>query len=103
MDLFGTGTTAIDESFGTAVRYDLDGTSWVETVPHWLTGADELVRALRDTVPFEQHQRWIYDRKVDEPRLTAEYADLTNARSHSCAPSPKLSASTTESRTTASG
>jgi hypothetical protein len=30
-------------------------------------------------VPFEEHQRWMYNRMVDEPRLTAEYPDITAA------------------------
>jgi len=28
---------------------------------------------------WEQRRRWMYDRKVDEPRLTHEYQDLTVA------------------------
>lgn len=75
--MFDTGTSGND--FTTAIRQNLDGTSWVEIVPGWLTNPERLFDELRDTVPFEQHQRWMYDRKVDEPRLTAEYADITKA------------------------
>lgn len=74
----GSGTM-IDTTFATAIRQDLDDTSWVEMVPGWLTNPDGLFDELRREVPFEQHQRWMYNRKVDEPRLTAEYADISKA------------------------
>lgn len=66
-------------SFTRAVRRPLDDTSWVEVVPGWLAGGEKLMAQLLASVPFEQRRRWMYNRVVDEPRLTAEYADLASA------------------------
>ncbi|HZE51263.1 MAG TPA: alpha-ketoglutarate-dependent dioxygenase AlkB [Jatrophihabitantaceae bacterium] len=74
--LFAGADVEIDASFGTVVRYDLDETSWVELVPGWLSGDDRLLGRLVAAVPFEQHQRWMYNQLFDEPRLTAEYPDI---------------------------
>jgi alkylated DNA repair dioxygenase AlkB len=68
----------VDETFSTAVRHDLDGTSWVDVVPGWLTGDDALMARLVDAVPFTQHQRWMYNQLFDEPRLTAEYPEIAD-------------------------
>jgi alkylated DNA repair dioxygenase AlkB len=39
----------------------------------WLGGADELCVRLIDGVDWQHHRRWMYDRIVDEPRLTRWY------------------------------
>jgi hypothetical protein len=78
LDLFGTGAPAIDASFAGARRQRLDEGSWVEVVPHWLTGSEEVLASLRTSVPWEQRQRWMYDQLFDEPRLTAEYPRLAS-------------------------
>jgi alkylated DNA repair dioxygenase AlkB len=78
-DLFGGGEMAIDESFAAAARKDLDETSWVDIVPGWLSGNEELLICLTAAVPFAQHQRRIFDKVFDEPRLTAEYRDINAA------------------------
>jgi alkylated DNA repair dioxygenase AlkB len=77
--LFAAAGIATDETFSTAVRHELDETSWVEVVPRWLTGDDALLARLVDTVPFTQHQRWMYNQLFDEPRLTAEYPKIDDA------------------------
>jgi alkylated DNA repair dioxygenase AlkB len=51
-------------------RIDLDDRSWVEMVRGWLLGADTLFEQLASTVPWRHRRRWMYDRLVDEPRLT---------------------------------
>jgi alkylated DNA repair dioxygenase AlkB len=79
LDLFGGGEMAIDESFAAAARKDLDETSWVDVVPGWLSGSEELLICLTAAVPFAQHQRRIFDKVFDEPRLTAEYRDINAA------------------------
>ena len=76
--LYAGGKPAVVGSFARAVRRPLDDTSWVEVVPGWLSGGESLLIRLVASVPFEQRRRWMYHRLVDEPRLTAEYADLAS-------------------------
>ncbi|HEV7759211.1 MAG TPA: alpha-ketoglutarate-dependent dioxygenase AlkB, partial [Acidimicrobiales bacterium] len=78
LDLFGVGAPAVDATFGGARRQRLDEGSWVEVVPHWLTGGEQVLASMRTSVPWEQRQRWMYDQLFDEPRLTAEYPDLAD-------------------------
>jgi alkylated DNA repair dioxygenase AlkB len=47
--------------------------SWLEHAPAWLPGSDELLAALTATAAWTQGRRVMFDRLVDEPRLTAWY------------------------------
>ncbi len=78
-DLFGGLAAAVDPAFSTARRIDLDATSWIEHVPGWLSGSERLFDELLDTAPWEQRDRWMFTRRVVEPRLTAEYRDIATA------------------------
>jgi alkylated DNA repair dioxygenase AlkB len=69
----------LDSSFATAVRIQLDDTSWVDHVPGWLAGHNALMRLLIAEAEWEQRERWMYTRTVTEPRLTAEYPVITRA------------------------
>src|ERR1041384_761424 len=60
-------------------RIALDATSWVEHVPGWLSEDAELMGILAQSAGWEQRRRWMYDKMVDEPRLTAEYPILAEA------------------------
>lgn len=71
-------TQLLNDVLDTAQRHQLDDTSWVELIPGLVTGGP-LLNALLTDVPWQQRQRWIYNQKVDEPRLTAEYADISEA------------------------
>ena len=53
------------------VRRSLARGAWVDHAPSWLAGADELSRALTDEVEWARGRRWMYEREVDDPRLTA--------------------------------
>jgi alkylated DNA repair dioxygenase AlkB len=75
-DLFSVTPAAVDRAFARARRVALDETSWVEHVPGWLAGSDALFAELLAAAGWEQRTRWMYDQRVTEPRLTAEYADL---------------------------
>lgn len=79
MRLFERSVLSIDRSFMTARRVQLDAASWVEHVPGWLSGSDSLFRELVSIPQWEQRDRFIVDRLVREPRLTAEYRDLPAA------------------------
>ena len=54
-------------------RIDLDGGAWVEVARDWLGGTDELLVSLLHDVSWRQRRRRMYDRVVDEPRLTRWY------------------------------
>ena len=54
-------------------RVDLDENSWIEVVPGLVRNPGPLFARLLRDLDWSQRQRWIYDRKLDEPRLTADY------------------------------
>jgi alkylated DNA repair dioxygenase AlkB len=84
-DLFDALGPAIDEGFTAARRIDLDQASWIEHVPAWLSGGGALFDELMAAAPWEQRHRYIRELgRVIEPRLTAEYQDV------SAAPQPML-------------
>ena len=58
--LFGTLAPEFDASFTEAERLDLDHTTWVELVPGWLRGADEVFDELRRKMaaPRPAPARW---------------------------------------------
>src|ERR1700734_2526791 len=54
-------------------RPDLGAGAWVDVARDWLGGADEVCLRLIEGVDWCHHQRWMYDRVVDEPRLSRWY------------------------------
>jgi alkylated DNA repair dioxygenase AlkB len=62
---------ALDTTFGTLTRIQLDEGSWVDHAPGWVTGSDPLFSELVDSVDWGQRSRQMYDRQVTEPRLTS--------------------------------
>jgi alkylated DNA repair dioxygenase AlkB len=72
----GAGEISIDRGFSGAVRTALDATSWVELVPGWLSGSQELFDQLARGVPWQEHYRTLFGQRFLEPRLTAEYRDV---------------------------
>jgi alkylated DNA repair dioxygenase AlkB len=77
-DLFESLGPAVDAGFAGARRIELDETSWIEHVPGWLRASGGLFDELIVTASWEQRYRYIYDRRVAEPRLTAEYRDISD-------------------------
>lgn len=73
LPLFGRGPLRPDPAFSTATRLDMSPRSWVEHQAGWLEGSEELFDSLVATVGWMQHRRPMYERMVDEPRLTAWY------------------------------
>jgi alkylated DNA repair dioxygenase AlkB len=73
---------------GEPERIPLDETSWLEYFPGWLDpdAATNLIVNLIAGARWEQRKRWMINRHVLEPRLTAEYEDLA------AVPDPALSA-----------
>ena len=70
--LFGSAEPVFDPSFSQTARSALSGSSWIEYTPGWLTGSDSLFDDLTDRLDFRQRRAIpMYDRLVDEPRLTS--------------------------------
>jgi alkylated DNA repair dioxygenase AlkB len=51
-------------------RVGLDARSWLDVCRGWLHGADSLFEHLVESLPWRHRRRWMYERMVDEPRLT---------------------------------
>ena len=49
--------------------------AWVDHLPGWLAGADQLFDDLVDQVPWRAERRQMYERVVDVPRLLAHYGE----------------------------
>lgn len=71
--LLGAGPVGVDRRFRTLEHRELARGAWVDHAPGWLSGADEVFAELLRTVPWRQRDRWMYDQRVTEPRLTVRY------------------------------
>lgn len=63
--------TAVDAAFQDLERTWLDADSWVDHSPGWMSGSERAFEELLGGVAWSQRRRWMYDRQVDEPRLTS--------------------------------
>lgn len=68
--LFGSGAPTVDPALTGLRRCPLDQTSWIDHLPGWLTGADAVFAELAHRLPWQARTVRMYDRVVDEPRLT---------------------------------
>jgi alkylated DNA repair dioxygenase AlkB len=68
----GAGTSQFGVLDGSA-RIRLSHGAWLDVVPGWLRGADDLFERLTRTVPWRAERRWMYDQEVDVPRLLCYY------------------------------
>ncbi len=66
-------TVTVDGSFARLERIELDRDSWVDLAPGWVAGADTLFEQVLSGRAWGQRRRWMYDRRVEEPRLTAPW------------------------------
>jgi alkylated DNA repair dioxygenase AlkB len=71
-NLFAAGPVRV-EADARFERIDLGEGAWVDVARHWLGGADELAARLVVEVDWQHHRRWMYERMVDEPRLSRWY------------------------------
>src|ERR1700760_41204 len=79
-DLDGTEDLGVDmDAFDYAIDHRLDEYSWITHIPGFVVGHRQLLTQLATLPGWEQRRRWMYNRVVDEPRLTAEYPDATSA------------------------
>jgi alkylated DNA repair dioxygenase AlkB len=56
-------------------RVVLDATSWIDLARSWLLGTDALLDALVESVTWHQGRRRMYDRTLDDPRLSCWFRD----------------------------
>jgi alkylated DNA repair dioxygenase AlkB len=79
-DADGTESPDVNvRAFEFASTHHLDEHSWITHVPGLLTGHQKVLTDLATVDVWEQRRRWMYNRMVDEPRLTGEYIDLAAA------------------------
>lgn len=72
-DLFACGPAGVRED-STRQRTDLGAGAWVDVWRNWFSGTDDLAERLIGAVDWEHHRRWMYDRIVDEPRVSCWYS-----------------------------
>ena len=73
VSLFGGAEQAFDPSFSSLRRIHLDGSAWIDLAPGWVTGSDRLFGGILGARGWAQRDRWMYDHRVLEPRLTARW------------------------------
>lgn len=54
-------------------RTQLARGAWIDVLPGWVTGSDDLFLRLESQVPWRAERREMYDRVVDVPRLLCHY------------------------------
>ena len=62
-------------SLQTLRRTTLTRGAWVDVLPAWVHGSDELFERLIEAVPWYAERRQMYDRVVDVPRLLSFYGE----------------------------
>ncbi len=68
--LFDPHRVSFDASFSQVQRIALDDSAWVDYAPEWVRGSDSLFAELVKTRKWGQRTRWMYEKRVTEPRLT---------------------------------
>jgi alkylated DNA repair dioxygenase AlkB len=71
--LFDQDEGIVASQLAPIVREHLGRGAWVDVLPAWIGGADELFDHLVDHVPWRAEQRQMYERVVDVPRLLSFY------------------------------
>ena len=69
--LWANQRTVADPSFRGVERIQLDPDSWVDHCPGWMSGSERAFEELLQDTAWSQRRRRMYDREVDEPRLTS--------------------------------
>jgi alkylated DNA repair dioxygenase AlkB len=70
--LFASGPPEVHEA-APFERIELGPGAWVDVARDWLGGADEILLRMIGEVDWRHHRRRMYDRVVDEPRLSRWY------------------------------
>lgn len=56
-------------------RTPLSRGAWVDVLPGWVSGSDEVFQRLVESVPWYAEKRQMYERLVDVPRLLSWYGE----------------------------
>jgi alkylated DNA repair dioxygenase AlkB len=81
--LWASQRTFVDVSFRGLERIQLDGDSWVDHRPSWMSGSDRAFEELLHDVAWSHRRRRMFDREVDEPRLTS-WRRVDAQTAHAC-------------------
>jgi alkylated DNA repair dioxygenase AlkB len=73
-ELFEQAPLSFDPGFNELRRTNLDARSWVDFQRAWVTGTAALFEEIRETRPWQQRTRMLFDKEVLEPRLTAPWS-----------------------------
>jgi alkylated DNA repair dioxygenase AlkB len=67
---------SVDASLAGLERTQLDATAWLDHLPGWLHGADQVFAELVELMPWRTGTRHMYDSIVEVPRLRAGGSDV---------------------------
>jgi len=59
---------------GRVVRHELSRGAWVDHLPGWITGSDEVLEVLLGDIGWREDRRQMYEREVAVPRLLRWYS-----------------------------
>lgn len=71
--MLGLGEIGVDRSFAGLTRRWLDAGSYVDVCPAWLSGSELVFDELWERLRLVERQVRMFDRIVDEPRLTGQW------------------------------
>ena len=69
--LLGLDEPAVDPSFAGLRHLQLDGRTWLDHLPGWLAGHEQVFDRLYHELPWRQRTVTMYERRLPEPRLTS--------------------------------
>jgi alkylated DNA repair dioxygenase AlkB len=72
--LLDAAPPSFDATFSRLERIRLDETSWIDVAPGWVSGSDRLFARLLEARRWDARTRWLFDRRVVEPRLTSPWS-----------------------------
>ena len=58
---------------GRVVRTELTGGAWIDSLPGWVAGSEEILEVLLGDIGWREDRRQMYDREVAVPRLLRWY------------------------------
>ena len=71
--LLGAEPPGFDPTFAGVTRIRLDERSWLDHAPGFLRGSDAVFEEVLAARAWGQRRRWMYERRVLEPRLTSPW------------------------------
>jgi alkylated DNA repair dioxygenase AlkB len=75
LDVTPPGGPSLSPLSASLTRTALSHGAWVDLLPGWVAGSDELFARLVEVVPWHADRRTMYDRVVDVPRLLSWYGE----------------------------